>query len=88
MKRFFALILAMMMAAALLLTGCEEEIVQIPKEQSASYLGLIQAYEAGKVFSSVEELSSGKKVVRFDDGHSVEVHQKILKYTTVRKSLQ
>ena len=73
MKRFSSLFLAMMMVAALLLTGCEEEIEQLPKEQLTSYLGLIEAYEAGKVFSSVEALSSGKKVVRFEDGHSVEV---------------
>ena len=75
MKRYFSFILATVVILTSLLTGCEEEVSPTQKEQSASYLGLIQAYEAGKVFSSVAPLSSGGKVVRFEDGSYVEVPQ-------------
>ena len=73
MKRYFSFILATMVILTSLLTGCEEEVSPVQKEQSASYLGLMQAYEAGKVFSSVETLSTATKVVRFADGYAVEV---------------
>ena len=73
MKRYFSFILATMVILTSLLTGCEEEVSPVQKEQPASYLGLIQAYEAGKVFSSVAPLSSSVKVVRFEDGSYVNV---------------
>ena len=73
MKRYFSFILATMVILTSLLTGCEEEVSPVHKEQPASYLGLIQAYEAGKVFSSVAPLSSSVKVVRFEDGSYVNV---------------
>ena len=75
MKRYFSFILAAMVILTSLLTGCEEEVSPIPNEKPASYLGLIHAYEAGKVFSSVAPLSSGGKVVRFEDGSYVNVPQ-------------
>ncbi|MBR5499151.1 MAG: CotH kinase family protein [Bacteroidales bacterium] len=75
MKRYFTFILATMVILTSLLTGCEEELSSMQKEQSASYLSLIQAYEAGKVFSSVTTSSSSVKVVRFEDGSYVNVPQ-------------
>ena len=74
MQRFSALILAMMMASISFLTGCEEEIINdTGKVHPASYTKLIDAYEAGRVFSAVESVSTGKNIVRFADGYAVEV---------------
>ena len=72
MKRFSALILAMMMAAASFVTGCEEEIKSHEKKQPASFLILLQAYEEGRVFSSAE-LTDVSCVVTFEDGFNITV---------------
>lgn len=87
MKRFSALILAMMMASITFLTGCEEEIIDNPQnEQPASYLKLIKAYEEGRVFYAVESVSATKNIVRFADGHAVEVPVDDFKINDCRES--
>ena len=87
MKRFSALILAMMMASITFLTGCEEEIIDNPQnEQPASYLKLIKAYEEGRVFYAVESVSDTKNIVRFADGHAVEVPVDDFKINDCRES--
>lgn len=72
MKRFSALILAMMMALASFLTGCEEEIKNPQKKQPASFLNLLQAYEEGRIFSSAE-LTDVHCIVMFEDGFNIKV---------------
>lgn len=74
MKKFSPFILAMIMAAVTFLTGCEKGISNDPgKEPPASYIKLVEAYEGGKVFSSVDAVSEKKNIVRFTDGYAVEV---------------
>ena len=74
MNRFSTLILAMIMAAVPFLTSCEEGIDTPVEKQPASYIGLIQAYEEGRVFSSAE-ISSGYCTVSFNDGFNIKVPQ-------------
>ena len=75
MKRFSTLILAIAVAVAAFLTGCEKEITVPQKKQPVGYVELIEAYEAGRVFSSAEQ-KSGKCSVVFEDGYKVDVDQK------------
>lgn len=72
MKRFSALILAIAVALAALLTGCEEKIDASQEEQPAGYAELIQAYQSGRLFSSATH-STGKCTIIFEDGYKVVV---------------
>lgn len=74
MNRFSTLILAMIMAMIPFVTSCEKEIDTPGEKQPASYIGLIQAYEDGRVFSSAE-ISSGYCTVCFKDGFNIKVPQ-------------
>lgn len=74
MKRFSALVLAMMLAPVFILAGCEEKINSTQKKQPASFLNLIQAYEDGRVFSSAE-IIAGNCTVKFEDGFDIKVPQ-------------
>lgn len=72
MKRFSVLIFAMMVSMIVFMAGCEKEAGTSEKKHPASFLSLIQAYEDGRVFSSVE-FASGYSTVTFKDGFSVRV---------------
>ena len=74
MKRFSALVFAMIMAVTPFLSGCEEGIDAQEKGQPASFLSLVKAYEEGKVFSSAER-SSESCLITFKDGSTILVPQ-------------
>ena len=78
MKRFSAVILAMTLAAVSFLTGCEEKLNTSETGPAAEYLELIQAYEDGKVISTIAN-SSGVCSIVFSDGSRLAVPETVIR---------